>query len=45
MSPEDRGPAQVLGQCIKEIKEWMSQNFVQLNKDKTEVLVFEANEG
>ena len=31
---------QTLMDCIRDIKEWLSINFFQLNEDKTEVIVF-----
>ena len=39
MSPDDTGPIDVLFNCILDIKTWMAANFLQLNQDKTEVLV------
>jgi len=33
-------PNDSLCQCIDEVKSWMCQNFLQLNKDNTEVIVF-----
>ena len=40
VSPHDYGPLLSLSKCIHQINEWMSQNFLQLNPDKTEVIVF-----
>ncbi len=40
LSPNDYSPIDSLCQCIDEINSWMSQNFLQLNKEKTEVIAF-----
>ncbi|KAF7703402.1 hypothetical protein HF521_022409, partial [Silurus meridionalis] len=40
LSPNDYSPIDSLCKCIDEINSWMHQNFLQLNKDKTEVIVF-----
>ncbi|XP_041946065.1 uncharacterized protein LOC121707480 [Alosa sapidissima] len=39
VSPNDTSPIANLIQCIERMNTWMSNNFLQLNKDKTEVLV------
>ena len=39
MSPDDTRPMDALFNCISDIKSWMAENFLQLNQDKTEVLV------
>ncbi len=31
-------------QCLEEVKSWLAQNFLFLNEDKTEVIVFGSNE-
>lgn len=41
MSPNDTGPIDALLKCILDIKSWMAENFLQLNQDKTEVLVID----
>ncbi len=40
LSPNDYSPIDSLCQCIDEIKSWMCQNCLQLNKEKTEVIAF-----
>ena len=39
VSPDDTGPIDTLLNCILDIKSWMAENFLQLNQDKTEVLI------
>uniref|UniRef100_A0A3P9K8W2 Reverse transcriptase domain-containing protein n=1 Tax=Oryzias latipes TaxID=8090 RepID=A0A3P9K8W2_ORYLA len=39
VSPDDTGPLDSLLNCILDIKMWLGENFLQLNQDKTEVLV------
>lgn len=39
MSPDDIGPVNALFNCILDIRAWMTENFLQLYQDKTEVLV------
>ncbi len=40
LSPNDYNPIDFLCQCIDEINSWMCQNYLQLNKEKTEVIAF-----
>lgn len=40
VSPHDSTPLHSLSDCIQQVNQWMSQNFLQLNAEKTEVIVF-----
>ena len=40
LSPDDLSPMDSLYQCFTDINTWMSQNFLQLNTEKTEVITF-----
>ncbi len=40
LSPNDYSPIDSFCQCIDEINSWMCRNFLQLNKEKTEVIAF-----
>ena len=39
VSPDDLEPVNILLNCILDITSWMAENFLQLNQDKTEVLI------
>ncbi len=40
LSPNDYSPIDPLSQCIDDINSWMCQNFLQFNKERTEVIAF-----
>jgi hypothetical protein len=44
LMPNDYTSVESLCHCIYEIEKWMSPNFLQLNKNKTEVVVFGGGE-
>ncbi|KAF7646176.1 hypothetical protein LDENG_00192120, partial [Lucifuga dentata] len=39
LSPSDYGPVDSLCLCLEKVIKWMLQNFLQLNKDKTEIII------
>ncbi len=45
MSAGDYGHMQTLSKCTDKINDWMCQNFLRLNKDKTEVIVRSQESG
>ena len=38
-SPEDTRPIDDILNCISDFRSWMAENVLQLNQDKTEVLI------
>ena len=42
ITPGDYSPIRTLSKCIEHITDWMTQNFLQLIKQKTEIIVFGA---
>uniref|UniRef100_A0A8C1LVW7 Reverse transcriptase domain-containing protein n=2 Tax=Cyprinus carpio TaxID=7962 RepID=A0A8C1LVW7_CYPCA len=37
--PSSKFPSSALGECLSELKDWFSSNFLQLNSSKTEILL------
>ena len=44
VAPDDPCALDPLLSCLSNIKDWMSENFLKLNEDKTEVLIIGSNE-
>lgn len=40
LSPDDCSPLESLCHCLEQVKNGMNQNFLQLNQEKTELIVF-----
>ena len=40
LTADDLEPVNLLCHCIEQISAWMQSNFLQLNSDKTEIIVF-----
>ncbi len=40
LNPNDQSKITNIFNCINEIKSWMTENFLQLNKDKSEIILF-----
>ena len=45
LSPNDFGPIDSLCLCIEKVNSWMQNSFLELIKDKTEIVVFGNKEG
>ena len=45
LSPTDKESLGSLCDCLDQINSWLSQNFLQLNKEKTEVILFGRKDG
>ena len=45
LSPNDFGPIDPLCLCIEKVNSWMQNSFLELIKDKTEIVVFGNKEG
>ena len=43
MASDDPGALDPLLNCLSSIKGWMSENFLKLNEEKTEVLIIGSN--